>query len=133
MSQANVAIVRAGLDAWNARDIAALREAYAEDVVTWPPDGWPESGPFVGRDIVLGQWEQMRDSWDDDEIEMLADYIDAGDRVAVRMMWREKDSGPGNDAEATAIFTIRSGKIRVAEFYWDHAEALETLELSDQP
>ena len=131
MSQENVELVRSGMKAWDARDMDALRATYAEDVVTWPPAGWPEAGPFVGRDIVIGQWERMRESWDDDEIEMLADYTDAADRVAVRMMWRERDRGPEANSEATGIFTIRDGKIRVAEFFWNHAEALETLGLSE--
>ena len=132
MSQENVDVVRAGMDAWNARDMDAMRETYAEDVVTWPPRDWPEAGPFVGRDTVIGQWERMRELWADDEVEMLADYIDVADRVAVRMIWREKGHGPEADSEATGIFTIRDGKVRVAEFFWDHAEALETVGLSEQ-
>jgi ketosteroid isomerase-like protein len=131
MSQENVDVVRAGMEAWNARDMDALRETYAEDVVTWPPTGWPEAGPFVGRDTVMGQWEGMRESWEDDEVEMLADYIDAADRVAVRMIWRDRGHGPEAGAQATGIFTIRNGKIRVAEFFWDHSEALATLGLSE--
>src|SRR4051794_219692 len=131
MSQENVEIMRAGMEAWNAGDMDAVRATYAEDVVTWPPTGWPEAGPFVGRDIVIGQWERMRDSWNDDEVEMRADYLDAADRVAVRMIWREKGHGPGADAEATGIFTIRDGKIRVAEFFWDYAEALEVMGLAE--
>ena len=83
MSQENVEIVRASLEAWNERDMDALRERYAEDVVTWPPTGWPEEGPFVGRDTVMAQWERMRGLWDEDDVEMLADYFGAADRVAV--------------------------------------------------
>jgi ketosteroid isomerase-like protein len=132
MSQGNVEIVRAGMEAWNARDIEALRETYAEDVVTWPPAGWAEGGPFIGRDTVIGQWERMRELWDDDEVEMVAKYIDAADRVAVRMIWRQKGHGAEADSEATGIFTIRQGKIRAAEFFWDHAEALEAVGLSEQ-
>jgi ketosteroid isomerase-like protein len=131
MSQDNVEIVRAGIQAWNARDMDALRETYAEDVVTWPPTGWPEAGPFIGRDTVVGQWERMRESWDEDEVEMLTHYIDATDRVAVRMIWRERADGSQAESEATGIFTIRNGKIRVAEFFWDHAEALEAAGLSE--
>ena len=131
MSQENVEIVRASLDAWNERDMDALRERYAEDVVTWPPAGWPEEGPFVGRDTVMAQWERMRGLWDEDEVEMLADYFDAADRVAVLMTWRDR-SGSQADSGATAIFTIRGGRIRVAEFFWDHAEALETVGLLQQ-
>ena len=101
MSQANVEVVRAGMEAWNARDMDALRETYAEDVVTWPPTGWAEAGPFVGRDTVMGQWERMRELWQDDEVEMRADYIDAADRVAVRMIWRDRAHGPEAGSEAT--------------------------------
>ena len=129
MSRENVEIVRAGMEAWNAHDMDVLRETYAEDVVTWPPEGWPEAGPFIGRDLVIGQWERMRDTWDSDEVEMLADYIDAGDRVAVRMMWRGRGERSDVAAEATGIFTIRNGKVRTAEFFWRHAEALEALGL----
>jgi ketosteroid isomerase-like protein len=130
MSQKNVEIVRAGLEAWSARNMEALRETYAEDVVTWPPEGWPEAGPFIGRDTVIDQWERMRELWDDDEVEMRTHYIDAADRVAVRMIWHGRGHGPEADSEAAGIFTIRNGKIRVAEFFWDHAEAVATLGLS---
>ena len=133
MSQENVEIVRAGLEAWSARNMEALRETYAEDVVTWAPEGWPQAGPFMGRDTVVGQWEQMRDTWDSDEVEMRASYIDAADRVAVRMVWRGRgDSASADMGEATGVFTIRNGKVRVAEFFWNHAEALETVGLSQQ-
>src|SRR3954467_4401006 len=122
MSHENVEIVRTSLEAWNHRDMDALRARYAEDVVTWPPKGWPEQGPFVGRDTVMAQWERMRQLWSEDDVEMLAEYIDAADRVAVRMIWRNRSHGPEADSAATAIFTIRDGRIRVAEFFWDHAE-----------
>ena len=111
----------------------ALRETYAEDVVSWPPEGWPEAGPFMGRDTVVGQWEQMRDMWDSDEVEMRASYIDAADRVAARMIWRGRgDGASAGVGEATGVFTIRNGKVRVAEFFWNHAEALEAVGLSEQ-
>lgn len=129
MSQENVELARASLDAWTAHDLDGLRATYAEDVVSWPPVGWPEEGPFVGRDMVVGQWERMRQLWDDDQIEMHTDYIDAADRVAVRMVWRERGDGSAAESEATGIFTIRDGRIRVAEFFWDHTEALAILEL----
>ena len=131
MSQENAEIVRASLEAWNERDMDALRERYADDVVTWPPKGWPEEGPFVGRDTVMAQWERMRGLWDEGEVEMVADYIEAADRVAVRMIWHWKGPAPEADSEATALFTIRNGKIRVAEFFWNYAEALEAVGLSE--
>jgi ketosteroid isomerase-like protein len=62
MSQENVEVVRAGFEAWNAGDMDALRELYDADAIMRPPEGWPEPGPFVGREAVMRQFQQNRDS-----------------------------------------------------------------------
>jgi ketosteroid isomerase-like protein len=41
-------------------------------------------------------------------------------------------SGPEAKLELTTIYTVRKGKIREQEFFWDHEEALEALGLSEQ-
>ena len=33
--------------------------------------------------------------------------------------------------EMTSVFTVRKGKILAVEYFWDHAEALEALGLSE--
>jgi ketosteroid isomerase-like protein len=131
MSRENVEIVRAGMEAWIAHDIDSMRETYAIDVVTWPPAGWAEAGPFVGRDTVIGQWALMRETWDSNEVELHTDYVDFRDRVLVRMTWRPRDGSEAVDGEATGVFTIRDGQVRVAEFYWDHMEARRILGLAE--
>ena len=66
MSQENVEIVKATFDAWNAGDMEAVRELYDSDVYMRPPQGWPEPGPFVGREAVIRQFEQNRETFDAD-------------------------------------------------------------------
>ena len=62
MSQENVEIVRAAYETWNAGDVDALRELHDPDVIiVRTPEGWPEPGPFVGREAVMRQFEQLRD------------------------------------------------------------------------
>ena len=34
--------------------------------------------------------------------------------------------------ELTVVYTVRKGKIVFMEFFWDHAEALEAVGLSEQ-
>ena len=63
MSQENVEIVRAFITAWNAGNMDAIREMYDPDVIMRFAEGWPEPGPFVGRDEVMRQLEQMRETW----------------------------------------------------------------------
>jgi ketosteroid isomerase-like protein len=130
MSQENVEVARAAYGAWNAGDMDALRELLHPDVFQRSPEGWPEPGPFVGREAVMRWWEQLREVWDADALEPIS-FIDAGDRVVVRQIWRGAGHGPETNLELTNVFTVRKGRIFYLEFFWDHAEALETLGLSD--
>jgi len=106
MSQENVKVVRALFEAWNGQEMDAVREHPA-------------------------QWEQMRDTWEADDLKMLNHSIDVGDRVAVRFIWRGAGRGPEADLEMTGVHSVRKGRLFYQEFFWDHAEALETLGLSE--
>ena len=130
MSQGNVAVVKAVFEAWNAGDMDAFRDLYDPDVILRALEGWPEPGPFVGREAVMREFEQMRETWDADALEPISDFIDAADRIVVRFIWRGAGQGPEANLEATGVFTVRKGGIVHQEFFWDHAEALETLGLS---
>ena len=131
MSQENVETVRATFEAWNAGDMDALRKPYDPDVLTRTPEGWPEPGPFLGREATMRWFEQLRDAWDADALELISDFIDAADRVAVRFIWRGAGRGPESSMEFTGVYTVRKGRIFGLEFFSDHAEALETLGLSE--
>jgi ketosteroid isomerase-like protein len=126
-----VEIVRAAFAAWNTGDMDALREYFDPDVIMRMPEGWPEPGPYVGREAVMRQLEQQRETWDADAFELISDFIDAGDRVAVRFIWRGAGHGPELNLEATGVYTVRKGRIFGLEHLWDHAEALEDMGLSE--
>ena len=132
MSQENVGVVRAAYEAWNAGDMDAWADFLAPDVISRPPEGWPEPGPFVGREAFVRWCEQLRETWDADALEPIGDFIDIGDRVAVRQIWRGAGSGPEANLEMTWVGTVRKGKVLAIEHFWDHAEALEAVGLSEQ-
>ena len=132
MSQENVEIVRAGIDAWNAGDMEALRETYDPDAIMRLAEGWPEPGPCVGREAVMRQFEQVRDTFDSDAIELIGDIVHAADRVVVRTFWRGVGHGPDSNMELTAVYTVRKGRVLYQEFFWDYTEALEAVGLSEQ-
>jgi ketosteroid isomerase-like protein len=73
MSQENVEIVRAGFAAWNAGDMDPLRELYHPDAIMRMPEGWPEPGPYYGRDAVMREFGQLRETWDADALEVISD------------------------------------------------------------
>ena len=131
MSQENVEVVRAGFAAWNAGDMDALRELHDPDVIARAIEGWPEPGPFVGRDAVMRQFDELRATWDADALEPISEFIDAGERVVVRMIWHGAGFGPEANLEFTQVCTVRRRRIFYLEFFWDHAEALEAAGLSE--
>jgi ketosteroid isomerase-like protein len=131
MSQENVGIVRATFKAWNAGDMDALRETYHPDVVMRSPEGWPEPGPLVGVEAVISQWERQREAFDTQTLETISDFVQVGDRIVVRFIWHGAGHGPEANMELTGVYTVRKGRIRDLEFFWDHIEALEALGLSE--
>jgi ketosteroid isomerase-like protein len=131
VSEENVEVVKAGYDAWNAGDMDRLRDLYDPNVVLHGLPGWPEPGPYAGRGAVIRQYAQLRETWDADVLEPISDFIDVGDRVVVRQIWRGFGRGPDANIEMTAIFTLREGRITSAEHFWDHAEALKAAGLEE--
>jgi ketosteroid isomerase-like protein len=130
MSQENVEIVRRVLAAWTAGDMNAVREVHDPDVIVRPLEGVPEPGPFVGREAVLGWFEQLREVWDTDVMEPIS-FIDKDDRVVVRLLWRAAGRGPETNMEFTGVYSLRKGRIFYQEFFWDHAKALEAVGLRE--
>src|SRR6266576_2004503 len=111
MSQENVEVVRAGFEAWNAGDMDAFRDLYDPDVIMRAVEGWPEPGPYVGREAVMRWFEQLRETWDADTLEPISDFIDAADRVVVRFIWRGAGHGTEANMELTNVITVRKGRI----------------------
>jgi ketosteroid isomerase-like protein len=133
MSQENVEVVRAWIEAWNAGDRVAVRETLDPDVVIGRVlEGWPETGPFVGREAVMRQWERIREPWDDAITLVPISIVDAGDRVVARQIVHAVARGPEVHAEFTTVSTLRNGRTFLIDYYWNYAEALEALGLSEQ-
>lgn len=131
MSEENVEVLRKLIAAWNADDMDAFRDLYDPEIIMRPPERWPEPGPFVGREAVMREWHQTRETWDADIVEPTSDFIDAGDRVVVRQVWRGIGQGPESNIETTQVSTVRKGRIVNQEFFWDHAVALKAAGLSE--
>jgi ketosteroid isomerase-like protein len=131
VSQENVEIARALFAAWNAGQMDGLRELIDRDAILRMPEDWPEQGPFVGQDAVTRQIQQLRETWRDDHLEYVSDFLDVSDHVLVRYIWRTSGYGPESNIEATALFTLRKGKALMIELVRDHAEALRAVGLEE--
>jgi ketosteroid isomerase-like protein len=131
MSQENVEIVRSLFDAWNAGDMDAIRQACDPAIIVRSPEGWPEPGPYFGRDAVMREIAQLRETFHSDWQELTSDPVQVGDRVAVRTVWHGVGSGPELRQESTPVLTVRNSRVFQIEFFADHAEALKAVGLAE--
>jgi ketosteroid isomerase-like protein len=133
MSQENVRVVKAALDAWP-RGLAALSEHWTEDIDHRAIEGsLDDSGPLHGKEAVLAYLQDWFDMFDDLTLEPL-EVIDAGgDRVVavLRFGGRAKLSGVATDITFATVYTVRDGKIARGREYANRAEAVDAAGLSE--
>ena len=110
-------------DAWNAGDMDALRSMFHPDVVHTPPRGWPEPGPFVGRDAVMNQYEQLRETFHTETLEV-AGVTPVGERFVVGTVWRGTGLGPNAELRMWQVVSLRDGLLISIEQFWNRDEAL---------
>jgi ketosteroid isomerase-like protein len=130
VTQENVEVVKAAFDAWNAGDMDRLRDMYDPHIVLHMVPGWPEPGPYAGREAVMRQWAQLRETWGAEVVEPIS-FVDVGDRVVVRQIWRGLGRRPDANIDPTIICTLRQGRFTSLEYFWDHAEALKAVGLQE--
>jgi ketosteroid isomerase-like protein len=131
MSRENVEIVRRMLAAFNAEDMDAFGEIFDPHVVMRMAEGWPEPGPFLGREAVLREVDQLRETWDADALRVTGDFIDVGDRVVVRLIWRAVGHGPQADMDFSGVYTLRHGRVIAIDQFWEHEQALKAVGLEE--
>jgi hypothetical protein len=85
----------------------------------------------MGREAAMGFYERVREAFDADTVELTGGFSHAPDPVVFRWIWHAQGQGPESNMELTTIFTVRNGKVREAEYFWDHDEALAATGLSE--
>ena len=138
MSQENVEVVRAYVEAYNAgADEFAdfLVDFMAEDVEIVPDASrFPDAEPFRGREEYRRYIADIDQDWEGGGRAEIKGIFPAGDgRVVSRTDWGGKGRASGIDLRSSlsSINTVRDGQITKVEFFFDHARALEAAGLEE--
>jgi ketosteroid isomerase-like protein len=131
MSEENVEVVKHSFDAWNERDVEAIRRCYAEDVVV--QTGITEFGRTFEGDDPIGRWvAEMQETWA--EVHFEAERIFEGDDVVVsfyRAIGIGRESGVEVVRDLTGVYRLRDGLIVSEQVFLDREQALEAAGLSE--
>jgi ketosteroid isomerase-like protein len=94
--------------------------------------GWPEPGPFVGRDAALAETKRLTE-WGENRYTDIDVVADEGDWVVVAFRWHVRGAGSGIATQLDVAVAVRVKEGRIIEWHnrWSRDEALEAAGLSE--
>jgi len=131
MSKENVEIVRRSIDAYNRRDLDAVRRLNHPDIeVDWSASRGLAAHIYRGSDEVMSFYQDFLELFDV-KIEPEG-FIESGDLVVVPNTSRNRGrDGIETVARSALVFEVRSDLIARMCLYQETHEALEAAGLSD--
>jgi uncharacterized protein len=128
VSRENVEIVRRSYEAFERGDMAAVLADAAPDLVTYRAE--PEGATWHGLEGFLEAIADWTEGFDEFSASA-EEFIDAGDRVIVRLHQeaRGQSSGARVDAEFWFVHCLADGKITRLDMFISKDQALEAAGL----
>jgi ketosteroid isomerase-like protein len=134
MSQENVEVVQAAIDAFARGGIDGVSEHWTADIDHRAVEGAiDDRGPIQGMAAMRTYMQDWLDTFDDVKTEAV-ELLEAGDDAVIAVLHasgRAKQSGIETDMTYAVIYTIRDGKIARGREYMTRDEALEAAGLSE--
>jgi SnoaL-like domain len=115
MSQENVEVVLEGIRRFEASDFEGVSRRWHPDSWITGPEGWPERGPFEGRDAVLGQFRRLAADWGEHRVSEIQVVADRADWVVVTFRWEVRGERSGARLRRTSQPPTGSGRERSAK------------------
>ena len=133
MSQENVDLALEAFRRFNPGDLEDWAALWHPEGRATPADGWPEPGPFVGRDAIVRQFERLFADWSEYHLEEVEAAAVSSDWVVVTWRLRTRGAGSGLETQIdlAAAFRVQDGSIMDGHFCWNREEALEAAGLSE--
>jgi ketosteroid isomerase-like protein len=118
----NVDTARSAHQAFSRGDLAAMKEFYAEDAVSYSSDELRPGGEVHGRDAIIEMMGQLPDHWSTVNVEP-STYIDGGEYVVVLGTVRfANDKGSEESPFVNVLRFDRDGKVIRGEIHADSAK-----------
>ena len=132
MSLEKVEILREMARLYEAADWSGLGARLADDIRLWPPDGWPEPGPFFGRAAVVREFQRIREPWERASADF-QDPLGPGDPLVVRVSWGVEGKRSSAPVETTVFVALRFKDDQISEWraFWTRAEAVDAAGLRE--
>jgi ketosteroid isomerase-like protein len=130
MSQENLEVVRSAFGAFEKGDLSFV-DLWAEDATLTGPEGWPEKGPFHGREAIRGQFDRLTSDWSKSGFSDVEVVATEGDWVVMAFTWNAQGAASGLDlaVDMAAAYRFKDGAIHEGHFRWNRADVLDAAGL----
>jgi ketosteroid isomerase-like protein len=132
MSQENVEIFAELARQFEQGDWARVGALFTDDAKLQPPEGWPEAGPFFGRDAIVREFRRIQETWGTNRVAVVPVAEDEN-QLVVQVDWSVEGATSGLPTQLTVFVAIRLDGQRISGYcaYWDRVKALEAVGLSE--
>jgi ketosteroid isomerase-like protein len=120
----NAEVVRRGYEAFNAGDLTALSELFAEDAVWHAAGSGALSGTKQGRDAILAYFGELGTRSQGSFQAAVQDIVGGESHTVGIQQSRAENNGKTMDLATAIVFVIRDGKVMEGrEYFEDTAKA----------
>ncbi|HEX2128722.1 MAG TPA: nuclear transport factor 2 family protein [Solirubrobacterales bacterium] len=132
MTRENVEVALECFRRFDAADLGPFAELLHPHVRMTAAEGWPEQGPFQGRDASIRQFERLFGDWSEYSLEDVRVVRDAGEWVVVAWTMRARGRGSGLDVAMDVVGALRveDGQVIEAHYRWSPEAAFEAAGLA---
>jgi ketosteroid isomerase-like protein len=125
--ESNLEIVRAGLDAWNRRDVDAVLEVLHPEAELHPMRAVLEGNVYRGAEGFKTFAKDMREDWEEFQLEpeRFEEMDDSRVLVLGRVHGRGRASGMDIEAAAAWVCELRDGRVTRVQAYANEEAARE--------
>ena len=134
MSQENIEVVRAAIDAWNRRDLSGSwrRGIRTPNGVLRSPGHRRKDAVYRGHEGIGRAWRNVRAAWTEYRLEVENARVVGEELVILGHIYvRGASCGIEIDSAWSAIVRFRDGRVVSARDWLGHAGALEGAALSE--
>lgn len=122
-TQENVELIRRGYQAFDAGDMATLRELFAEDAVWYTAGNGVLSGPKQGREAIMAYFGELA-TRSKGSFKVTLQEVIGGEKHTIGLQHSHAETnGRTLDTQGALAFQVRDGKITEGrEFFDDTAQ-----------
>jgi hypothetical protein len=118
MSQENVEIFHKVVRLYEADDLDGIKALLHPEVESTPVEGWPEPGPFIGRDELLAQFERNTAEVEEHRISNVSIVAEDQDWVVGEFRWEVRGLGSGIQTHLDVVAAQRVERDRIVELHF---------------